>query len=233
MHSLKATGFEAIQRALKKKGIQSPERKVIVFPPANVWRHLAKFDKQFRHRREQHPQLWVALPQARLRLEWRTSCMAAGASRAHRFWRSRIQQVGWELFTWKNEGTQDGIYGVLTCHVDDLAIAGEQKWLDGLHDRMVKKFKKVSRQVQPFEHCGAEYSKTKQGYCISQKAFVDRMKPADIPSRSEESDLTPDEVTSFRSILGALLWLTSTRLDLIAEVSFFAEQGDICQSTWP
>ena len=85
---------------------------------------------------------------------------------------------------------------------------------------MAQKFKKVSRQVLPFEHCGAEYSETKQGYWISQKFFVDRMKPADIPSRSEESDLTPDEVTSFRSMLGALLWLTSTRLDLIAEVSF-------------
>ena len=30
--------------------------------------------------------------------------------------------------------------------------------------------------------------------------------------------LTPGEVTMFRSILGGLLWLTATRLDLIVEV---------------
>ena len=120
------------------------------------------------------------------------------------------------FFTWKKEGIPDGIYGVLTCHVDDLAIAGEQKWLDGLHDRMVKTFKKVSRQVLPFEHCGAEYSETKQGYCISQKAFMDRMKPAEIPSRAKESDLTPEEVTSFRSILGALQRSHCLDLGLIA-----------------
>ena len=217
---LKGYSFEAIQRALKKKGIQSPERKVIVFPPANVWRHLAKFDKQFDigENNIHNYGLLCLKPVYGLNdapLAWQLllheHIVSEGAVP------SKLDE---NFFTWKNEGTQDGIYGVLTCHVDDLAIAGEQKWLDGLHDRMVKKFKKVSRQVLPFEHCGAEYSKTKQGYCISQKAFVGRMKPADIPSRSEESDLTPDEVTSFRSILGALLWLTSTRLDLIAEVSF-------------
>ena len=193
---------------------------MIVFPPANVWRHLAKFDKQFDigENNIHNYGLLCLKPVYGLNdapLAWQLvlheHIVSEGAVP------SKLDE---NFFTWKNEGTQDGIYGVLTCHVDDLAIAGEQKWLDGLHDRMVKKFKKVSRQVLPFEHCGAEYSKTKQGYCISQKAFVDRMKPADIPSRSEESDLTPDEVTSFRSILGALLWLTSTRLDLIAEVSF-------------
>ena len=34
---LKGYSFEAIQKALKKKGIHAPERIVIVFPPANVW----------------------------------------------------------------------------------------------------------------------------------------------------------------------------------------------------
>ena len=217
---LKGYSFEAIQKALKKRGIQSPERKVIVFPPANVWRHLAKFDKQFDigENNIHNYGLLCLKPVYGLNdapLAWQLvlheHIVSEGAIP------SKLDE---NFFMWKTEGTHDGIYGVLTCHVDDLAIAGEQKWLNGLHDRMVQKFKKVSRQVLPFEHCGAEYSETKQGYCISQKAFVDRMKPADIPTRSEESDLTPDEVTSFRSILGALLWLTSTRLDLIAEVSF-------------
>ena len=217
---MKGYSFEAIQKALKKRGIQSPERKVIVFPPANVWRHLAKFDKQFDigENNIHNYGLLCLKPDYGLNdapLAWQLvlheHIVSEGAIP------SKLDE---NFFMWKTEGAHDGIYGVLTCHVDDLAVAGEQKWLNGLHDRMVQKFKKVSRQVLPFEHCGAEYSETKQGYCISQKAFVDRMKPADIPTRREESDLTPEEVTSFRSMLGALLGLTSTRLDLIAEVSF-------------
>ena len=38
------------------------------------------------------------------------------------------------------------------------------------------------------------------------------------PSRGDNDSLTATELTSFRLVLGALLWLTATRLDLIAEV---------------
>jgi hypothetical protein len=45
------------------------------------------------------------------------------------------------------------------------------------------------------------------------------MKPAPIPSRPDDSRLEQSEVTDFRSALGALLWVTATRLDLVADVS--------------
>ena len=133
------------------------------------------------------------------------------------------------FFMWRQDGVPDSIYGVLTCHVDDLAIAGEAKWLDGLYERMVKKFKKVTRQTMPFEHCGAEYSETNQGLCISQKAFTERLQPTVVPNRPDEDKLKPEEVTMFRSQLGALLWLTSTRLYLIAEVSFLQSKVTTAQ----
>ena len=49
------------------------------------------------------------------------------------------------------------------------------------------------------------------------------MAPAQIaPDRKDNDKLTKEETTSYRSILGALLWLTATRLDLVADVSHLA-----------
>ena len=226
---LKGYSFEAIRKALQKRGIQAPERKVVVYPPANVWRHLAKFDPQFDIGEDNISNygLLCLKPIYGLNdapLAWQMVLheyvLAEGAT---------ASKMDENFFMWRRDGVPDSIYGVLTCHVDDLAIAGEAKWLDGLYERMVKKFKKVTRQTMPFEHCGAEYSETKQGLCISQKAFTERLQSTVVPNRPDDDKLKPEEVTMFRSQLGALLWLTSTRLDLIAEVSFLQSKVTTAQ----
>lgn len=226
---LKGYSFEAIRRALQKRGIQAPERKVVVYPPANVWRHLAKFDPQFDIGEDNISNYGLlclkpiyGLNDAPLawQLVLHEYVLSEGAT---------ASKMDENFFMWRQDGVPDSIHGVLTCHVDDLAIAGEAKWLDGLYERMVKKFKKVTRQTMPFEHCGAEYSETNQGLCISQKAFTERLQPTVVPNRPDEDKLKPEEVTMFRSQLGALLWLTSTRLDLIAEVSFLQSKVTTAQ----
>ncbi|CAK8997028.1 Potassium voltage-gated channel subfamily H member 6 (Ether-a-go-go-related gene potassium channel 2) (ERG-2) (Eag-related protein 2) (Ether-a-go-go-related protein 2) (Voltage-gated potassium channel subunit Kv11.2) [Durusdinium trenchii] len=58
-----------------------------------------------------------------------------------------------------------------------------------------------------------------QGYRIQQYDFTDSLKMTDIKDdKDEERSLTKEETTQYRSILGGLLWLTATRIDLIAEV---------------
>ena len=42
---LKGMNFEAVRQLLEKKGIKSPKRKIAIIAPANVWKHLASFDK--------------------------------------------------------------------------------------------------------------------------------------------------------------------------------------------
>lgn len=63
------------------------------------------------------------------------------------------------------------------------------------------------------------YEKTTQGFKIQQTDFLERMRPSELPKKGDDERLSPEETTHFRSILGALLWLTSTRLDIIADVS--------------
>ena len=103
-------------------------------------------------------------------------------------------------------------------------------------DNMVKHFKKVSRQKLPFDHCGCRYERTPAGYKIHQRDFAMKLKLVAVPQRDESSKLTKEETSTFRSILGALLWITATRLDVIADVSVLqsrvttAEVKDIKQA---
>ena len=103
--------------------------------------------------------------------------------------------------------------------MDDIALSGEQPWLDYMHQLFLKRFGKVTRQTLPFVHCGCKYEKTPTGYKVSQQEFASKLRPVPVPEREDTSKLTKEEVSTFRSILGALLWLTATRLDIIADVS--------------
>ena len=113
----------------------------------------------------------------------------------------------------------------MTTHVDDCGAGAKHEWLTQQHKLLMEKFGKVTRQTLPFVHCGVQYSKIPDGFRMTQDDFCKKLKPAAIPaSRKDQEDLTPAEVTSFRSILGALLWLTATRLDLVADVCLLQTQ---------
>jgi hypothetical protein len=92
--------------------------------------------------------------------------------------------------------------------------------MDYMYSKMVAKFGKVTRQTLPFEHCGVKYAKIPNGIRVSQDDFCSKLKEAEVsPSRKDNELLTPADLTAFRSVLGGLLWLTATRLDLVADVS--------------
>ena len=111
--------------------------------------------------------------------------------------------------SWRWKDSEGKLLALCTCHVDDVAIAGPKKWLEHHYQAFVKKFKKVTRQQLPFEHCGARYERIGDGYRMNQAEFCSKMKAVDIENQRKDNDkLLPEEVTQYRSILGALLWLT-------------------------
>ena len=60
---------------------------------------------------------------------------------------------------------------------------------------------------------------------MSQDDFCEKLKLAPIPAKKKDDELlSAEEATSFRSILGGLLWLTATRLDLISDVCLLQSQ---------
>ncbi|CAJ1452331.1 unnamed protein product [Effrenium voratum] len=106
-----------------------------------------------------------------------------------------------------------------TTHVDDIALSADESWLNNLYVLFVKRFKKVTRNRLPFEHCGCEYGATVDGFSITQREFCKKIPLAPVPARAPESKLLPKEITDLKSALGALQWLTATRLDIISDVS--------------
>eukprot|EP00435_Cladocopium_sp_Y103_P056006 s391_g18.t1 len=222
---LKGFDFKKIQESLRKLGVSAPTRQVVVFPPWNVWRHLQRHSDLFK------------VPQHSLH-EWGLLCLKPiyGLNDAPLAWQMCLHAYVTELggvrshldencFYWKSSTTTsspmslDNVTAMVTTHVDDLALTASQDWLDHHYNLFQGKFKKVTRQKLPFAHCGCNYADTPTGFSIDQIEFVEKMKPAPVPARPDDSKLLPNEISDFRSILGALLWITATRLDIIADVS--------------
>jgi len=223
---LKGFNFEQIRDALRKMGIDSPHRIVIIIPPMNVFRHLAELSDKFHIPEHQlHEYALMAIkPIYGLNdapLAWQL-CLHnhikdSGGQKSH---------LDENTFTWKENGT---CIAMATTHVDDIAISAPIKWIDNTNTAFTKRFGKVTRQQLPFSHCGCEYLKIKDGYKICQEEFAEKVKPAPVPNREDSSRLTREEQSQFRSILGALLWLTATRLDLIADISLLQSRVTVSE----
>ena len=221
---LKGMNFEAVRRLLEQKGIKSPKRKIAIIAPANVWRHLASFDKRF------------TVESTRLG-DFILLCIKPvyGLSDAPLAWQlclhGHFEEQGGKpslmdenSFYWC-EPPSYRTTSMVTTHVDDCGAAGKPGWLKTQYELLVKKFGKVTRQQLPFDHCGVRYSRLPDGFHMSQDDFCGKLKPAEVPKdRKDEESLSPSELTLFRSILGGLLWLTATRLDLVADVCLLQSQ---------
>ncbi|CAL1138133.1 unnamed protein product [Cladocopium goreaui] len=213
---LKGFTFQEIQKALKELGIHAPTRVVVVFPAMNVFRHLAELSPDFAiaEGQEHNYGLICVKPVYGLNdapLAWQL-CL-------HQFVKStggERSQLDENWFSWKEDGR---LVAAATTHVDDIALTAPIKWMTNMYNAFVKRFGRVTRQQLPFTHCGCEYTKVKNGYKISQQEFAEKLKPAPIPKRGDEERLTKEETSDLRSILGALLWLSATRLDIIADLS--------------
>ena len=225
---LKGLTFEKIRQILAQKGVSSPPRRVVIVPPPNVWRHLTSFNEEFYVSEEDYGAYGL-------------ECLkpAYGLADAPLAWQMTLHQFLEEhggvqsllddcLWHYKNsDGT---LKGVITTHVDDLAIACRQTFLDEQHQLLTKKFGKISLQMTPFTHCGVRYSKIPNGYKMDQQEFTKALKTQEIEdTKNGDRPLTAAETSKFRSILGGLLWLTATRLDLIADVGIL--QSKVTKAT--
>ena len=213
---LKGLSFERVREILQSKGIATPIRRVAVVAPANVWRHLGNFSAAFRVDLEKVHEyvLYCLKPIYGLNdapLAWQLCLHGLFEEQG-----GRASLLDENLFYWK-DGSK--VKAIVTTHVDDCGAGAKTEWLAKQHQLLVQKFGKVTRQQLPFVHCGVQYSKTSEGFLMTQDDFCKKLKPVTVPPhRKDLDDLTPEEVTSFRSILGGLLWLTATRLDIVADV---------------
>ena len=163
---------------LLKMGNTTPVRTVVILPPLNLWRHLAAASRDF-------------MVKDFTQYEYGLLCLKPvyGLNDAPLAWQLSLQEYLREIDgspsvmdenSWRWKQVNGSILAVCTCHVDDMAIAAPQPWLDTHYTAFVKKFGKVTRQRMPFEHCGSKCEKLPDGYRMTHSDFCAKMAPAKI-----------------------------------------------------
>ena len=217
---LKGFPFREIEERLKKRGLVAPRREVSIRPPANVWRHLREI-KGSNINISELDSWWFVL-----------ECVKAmyGLNDAPLAWQIALQE-----FLVSREGIQSSfddcfffwperpgiIIGMCTCHVDDNAVTGKDDWLETEFNAFSNQLGGATRNKLPFTHCGIKHVLGERGLKHDQDEFCQKLQPFSInKERANKSDaaLTPDELSGLRTVLGGLLWLCQTRLDIICEV---------------
>ena len=128
---LKGFPFPKVREHLRQKGHVTVKRDVSIRPPDNVWRHL---------RENKHCKMWI--PDEHSTWWYVLDCLKSmyGLNDAPLAWqlvlqdyllgkRKGIQSQFDECFVWWMKGPGE-VLSLLTCHVDDNAVASEQWWLD-------------------------------------------------------------------------------------------------------
>lgn len=113
---------------------------------------------------------------------------------------------------------KDGIlHGMITIHVDDIQYCGSPDFHQHVIEPMLNKFKFGMIQKGEFKCLGWSLKQHKDHLTIDQLAYVDnKIAPVDInvAGRQSEEQLTAEEISKMRGIIGKFRWLADqTRPD--------------------
>jgi hypothetical protein len=155
---LKGFNFDRLAEIAAKLGHTLPKRKVLLKPPANVWRHFNDLgSKALSIRLQNHQEYFLELLKAMYGL---VDAPLAWQQCLHEFLIEDLQGqqslFDENFFIWFNAGCS--VQALATAHVDDNATAGDKLWLTKSHAHFESKFGNVTRQTLPFNHTGQRYS---------------------------------------------------------------------------
>ena len=124
---LKGFSFEKVRKTLRQRGVISPERRVVVIPPPNVWRHLSSMDEIFYVTEEDFGYFGL-------------ECLkpAYGLNDAPLAWQlclhESLEESGGQqsvldenCWHWKDAG--GNLRAIITTHVDDIAVAADDQFM--------------------------------------------------------------------------------------------------------
>ena len=115
------------------------------------------------------------------------------------------------------------LQGILIIHVDDMLWAGTHNLAVNVIDKLRSTFKISSESRSAFKYIGLELSHDEKGLYLSQKGYVDELNEIHFDKQRKaniNSNLSPEEKHTLRSVIGKLNWLsTQTRPDLAYAVS--------------
>lgn len=145
----------------------------------------------------------------------------------HRTFDDEALRIGWERSKFDSclYFLRDGskLVGIMGVHVDDTALGGSGPKFERAVADLRSRFPYRKWRKAEGEFCGAYYTQNKETkeIAMSQKLFVDKLRPAAIPRHaSPDDDLSKAQIRVLRAINGSLNWLASqSRPDLAVQTS--------------
>eukprot|EP00971_Amphidinium_carterae_P351893 6492325-Amphidinium_carterae.1 len=123
------------------------------------------------------------------------------------------------LYVWRTVDKK--LRMIMSTHVDDLKGAGEEELAQHVCSKLSLVFGKLKIEQWHFEHCGITHTQDKETWAVTlcQAHYVEQLRVMKIPSLGSDSDaLSVEDHHAFRSLLGAVSWLTQTRMDICVYV---------------
>jgi alkylated DNA repair dioxygenase AlkB len=125
-------------------------------------------------------------------------------------------KVDKEVYTWHHNGK---LTLVLSAHVDDLKITGEDDWIQWLLTSLEKDVGKMTVHKNGFTHCGIVHEQPDRfTVVLHQEPYAKQLKSMTVPSGPEQQTLDTKAHSAYRTLLGGVSWLTLTRYDIAVYV---------------
>ena len=124
------------------------------------------------------------------------------------------------LYAWF---TDSKLTCLLSTHVDDVKGTGERSVMNHILQHLTSKFGQLKTTWNVFEHCGLKHERdlTAGTLKIHQEHYVKQLKLQEagpLLSVAASTPLNVLQIAQFLSLLGAVSWLTQTRLDVAVYV---------------
>ncbi|CAJ1381643.1 unnamed protein product [Effrenium voratum] len=112
---------------------------------------------------------------------------------------------------------------VLTVHVDDLKLCGEDKIVKIVIAKLEDRFESMKVEKGNFTHLGLKHETSADGMVtISQEHYIRELRlipEEELKLQPKEQLVGPDYHKYYMSLLGGVAWTTQTRMDIIVYVS--------------
>ena len=119
---------------------------------------------------------------------------------------------------------------ILSTHVDDLKLAGEDAEVKEVLRLLEAEFDALKIEKGTFEHCGVKHKQNEDfSIDVSQQHYAEQLRPMNVQHlkiSAKDAKLVAQDYSSFRSLLGGVAWMTQTRPDVAVYISYLQRNMD-------
>ena len=101
------------------------------------------------------------------------------------------------------------LHGIVTTNVDDLIMAGDEKFDNDVVKKLQQEFKFSKVENDSFNYCGCSITSAQDGTIeLDQNEYIDKLEYMEEVVGDDEDELSQKEKKAARGKIGALLWIS-------------------------